>query len=91
MHDAAGSQGEPAASPEGSKPRPERSRGFVVYAPHIVRPAMTQTTKPTKEQVRELMERRTHEESPPPTPEEIRRELGWHLIQSNGPVQEVPE
>jgi hypothetical protein len=50
-----------------------------------------QTTKPTKEQVREHMERRTMEETPPPTPDEIRRELGWHLIPSNGPVPEVPE
>lgn len=44
---------------------------------------MTQTTKPSKEQVREHMERRTHEESPPPTPEEIRRELGWELIKDD--------
>lgn len=52
---------------------------------------MTQTTKPTKQQVRKHMERRAHEESPPPTPDEIRRELGWHLIPNNGPVPEVPD
>jgi hypothetical protein len=53
---------------------------------------MTQfVSNPPKEKIREWMDRRTHEESPPPTPDEIRRELGWHLIPSNGPVQEVPE
>lgn len=50
-----------------------------------------ETTHPRKETVREYMERRTLQESPPPTPDEIRRELGWHLIPSNGPVPEVPE
>lgn len=38
---------------------------------------MTQTTRPTKESVREYMERRTLAEDPPPTPEDIRRQLGW--------------
>lgn len=53
---------------------------------------MTQTTKPDKVSVREYMERRTHaKEDPPPTLEEIRRELGWHLIPHNGMVPEVPE
>jgi hypothetical protein len=45
---------------------------------------MTFTTRPTKETVREYMERRTHAPlDPPPTPEEIRRQLGWHLIPAN--------
>lgn len=41
---------------------------------------MTQTTHPTKESVREYLERRTWSPEPPPTPEEIRRELGWKTI-----------
>lgn len=52
---------------------------------------MTTTTKPTKQKVREHMERRTLAEDPPPTPEEIRRQLGWHLVPNNGPVPEVPD
>jgi hypothetical protein len=41
---------------------------------------MTTTTHPTKEAVREYMGRRTWSRDPPPTPEEIRRQLGWDLI-----------
>jgi hypothetical protein len=38
------------------------------------------------------MERRTHQVlEAPPTPEEIRRQLGWYLVPNNGPVPEVPE
>ncbi|WP_166454783.1 hypothetical protein [Duganella aquatilis] len=45
---------------------------------------MTDTTKPTKECVREYMDRRTHEPlDPPPTGDEIRRQLGWHLLPRN--------
>ena len=45
---------------------------------------MTDTTRRTNETVREYMERRTHAPlDPPPTPEEIRRELGWHLLPAN--------
>jgi hypothetical protein len=45
---------------------------------------MTETTKPDKLRVRAYMERRTHAQlDPPPTPEEIRRQLGWHLIPAN--------
>lgn len=50
---------------------------------------MTDTTHPTKEAVREFILERTHAESPLPSPEEIRRQLGWHLIQSNGRMPEV--
>lgn len=44
---------------------------------------MTQTTHPTKETVRQYMERRTLAPEPPPTPEEIRQQLGWYLIPEN--------
>ncbi|WP_174999424.1 hypothetical protein [Rugamonas aquatica] len=42
---------------------------------------MTDTTHPTKEAVREYIARRTQQSrEPPPAPEEIRRQLGWHLL-----------
>jgi hypothetical protein len=37
-------------------------------------------THPTKEQVRAYMLAREHAHRPPPTPEEIRRQLGWHVV-----------
>jgi hypothetical protein len=52
---------------------------------------MTQTTHPTKEQVREYMAAPARKESPPPANEEIRRQLGWRLVPSNGPAPEVPD
>jgi hypothetical protein len=42
---------------------------------------MVKTVKPTKEQVREYMGRRQAEHKPPPSREEIRRQLGWELIE----------
>lgn len=47
---------------------------------------MTQTTQPSKYLVRAYLERRTHEVKPPPTPEEIRRQLGWGLMGFEGKV-----
>lgn len=44
---------------------------------------MIDTTRPPKETVRQYMERRTLAEDPPPTPEEIRQQLGWYLIPEN--------
>ena len=45
---------------------------------------MTDTTRPTKETVREYFERRTHAPlEPPPTGDEIRRQLGWYLLPQN--------
>lgn len=41
---------------------------------------MTQTTNPSKEAVRAFTQRRARALTPPPTPEEIRRQLGWGLI-----------
>jgi hypothetical protein len=40
---------------------------------------MTQTTHPSKYLVRAYLERRAQEVKPPPTPDEIRRQLGWGL------------
>lgn len=44
---------------------------------------MTQTTHPSKQLVRDFMDARTRSTEPPPTPEEIRRQMGWHLIPAN--------
>ena len=41
---------------------------------------MTQATHPSKYLVRAYLARRTHDAKPPPTPEEIRRQLGWGLL-----------
>jgi hypothetical protein len=42
---------------------------------------MTQQTQPTKEQVRHYMESRQTQQCPPPSIPEIRRQLGWGLMQ----------
>ena len=44
---------------------------------------MTTLTHPPKHLVREYLERRTREAKPPPSPEEIRRELGWGLLSTD--------
>ncbi|MEC5163173.1 MULTISPECIES: hypothetical protein [unclassified Janthinobacterium] len=41
---------------------------------------MTQSNHPSKYAVREYLERRSQEAKPPPTPAEIRRQLGWELL-----------
>ena len=42
---------------------------------------MSATTKnPPKHLVREYLARRTRDPKPPPTPEEIRRQLGWGML-----------
>jgi hypothetical protein len=45
--------------------------------------ALTITTKPTPAEVRQWMQQRQVERTPPPTPEEIRRQLSWHLEPNN--------
>ena len=40
---------------------------------------MSNVTNPPKLVVREYLERRTREAKPPPSPEEIRRQLGWGM------------
>jgi hypothetical protein len=37
-------------------------------------------THPPKHLVREYLERRKADPTPPPSPEEIRRQLGWGLL-----------
>ncbi len=40
-------------------------------------------SKPTKEDVRHYLEKRVKEHKPPPDPKQIRRELGWDLIEAH--------
>jgi hypothetical protein len=42
------------------------------------------TSHPPKHLVREYLERRSKESAPPPTPEEIRRQLGWGMLMHSG-------
>lgn len=37
--------------------------------------------KPSHQQVRDWMQQRRKEASPPPTPEDIRTELGWRMLE----------
>lgn len=41
---------------------------------------------PTKQQVREWMQQRQAEKHVPPTPEEVRRQLGWGMLYETKPV-----
>lgn len=43
---------------------------------------MVNTAKPSKEQVREYMARRQAQHQPPPSCQEIRRQLGWELAEA---------
>lgn len=43
---------------------------------------MTQVTRPTQQQIREYMQQRALARTPPPPPAEIRRQLGWELIEA---------
>jgi hypothetical protein len=40
-------------------------------------------SKPTKEQVHDYMQQRINGKTPPPSPEQIRRELGWGMVEGN--------
>ena len=44
---------------------------------------MPSTTHPTKQLVRDYMDARTRSDDPPPTPAEIRRQLGWDMLPQN--------
>lgn len=41
---------------------------------------MTQVNHPSKHAIRAYLERRSHDPRPPPSPQEIRRQLGWGLL-----------
>jgi hypothetical protein len=42
------------------------------------------TSHPPKHLVRAYLERRTKDTRPPPSPEEIRRQLGWGMLMTAG-------
>lgn len=42
--------------------------------------SIAMTSHPPKHLVREYLERRAKDPTPPPTPEEIRRQLGWGML-----------
>lgn len=44
---------------------------------------MATTTQPNKQAVRDYMERRRGARVPPPTPEEVRRQLDWRMLQGS--------
>ncbi len=46
---------------------------------------MTQSSQPTKEQVRLYMEARKNQQCPPPSIPEIRRQLGWAMLHTAEP------
>ena len=48
---------------------------------------MSTFTHPPKHLVREYLQRRKREASPPPTPDEIRRQLGWAMLM---PTPKIP-
>lgn len=54
------------------------TRAFLLRVTEV-RQAMN-SSKPTKEQVRHWLDRQVSEHRPPPSPEQIRRELGWDLL-----------
>jgi len=41
---------------------------------------LSEIQHPPKQLVREYLERRARDSAPPPTPEEIRRQLGWGFL-----------
>lgn len=46
----------------------------------IMKPSKEQVRNPSKQQVREWLKEQLASHKPPPSGEEIRRELGWELI-----------
>jgi hypothetical protein len=44
----------------------------------LMKESVMQAMHPTKEQIRAYMHLREFDRRPPPTPDEIRRQLGWH-------------
>lgn len=44
---------------------------------------MAQTTQPSKQLVRDYMDARTRSDDPPPSTDEIRRQMGWFMLPHN--------
>lgn len=64
------------------------SAAFLLSAPSEA--DMVNVTHPDKELVRAYMSAPERKESPPPSPGQIKRQLGWGLIPENGRAPEVP-
>lgn len=47
---------------------------------------MASTTHPSKEQVRQWMSERQEQRTPPPSPQEVKRQLGWGLLYEMDPL-----
>jgi hypothetical protein len=61
----------------------EHRSGGAPASTHLkARVVMANTTHPSKQEVRAYMQRRSHDAKPPPSPEAIRRELGWELVKA---------
>ncbi len=45
---------------------------------------MAKANHPPKQAIRDYLDRRKQQHKPPPTPEEIRRQLGWGLVLRDG-------
>jgi hypothetical protein len=52
--------------------------------------AMSTFTQPPKDVVRAYLERRARDPKPPPSPEEIRRQLGWGMAPSDFKMASSP-
>lgn len=48
---------------------------------------MQSQSKPNKQQIRDYMAQRQQQRTPPPSIDEIRRQLGWGLLQLNNPAR----
>jgi hypothetical protein len=57
----------------------DRLAGRLKDRHQIMEVAMPATQHPSKHLVRAYLERRARDPKPPPTPEEIRRQLGWGM------------
>jgi len=68
--------GKPVASSSGTRIQVRQAKTNT----NILEAIMTQANHPSKYAVREYLERRSQEVKPPPSPEEIRRQLGWGLM-----------
>jgi len=64
--------GKPVASSSGTRIQAKTNT--------LLEAIMNQANHPSKYAVREYLERRSQEVKPPPSPEEIRRQLGWGLM-----------
>lgn len=52
--------------------------------------AMDNVNKPSKESIRAWLDRRQSNDQPPPSPHQIREELGWKLIEKEREMTQSP-